>query len=206
MKGNHPPPAIRPYGKVISLQCTEFARGCHPQICCAAFPPTDEGRTPIQAVLGGAGSKCDRFDTPAPRRVRSRVADYSIRRRAILIRGRADAKPAERLDHSAEATGRDLGEHEHMFAPGYDRFGSRESAVRNDTRRRPRPTSANHPYPTAILTTQRPVGMFSAAVIAPASTRHKLGIDLRNSSFGKHQATLEQRPGRVPRVLEPPLN
>lgn len=176
----------------------------HPQICRGTRALTDKGRTSIQAVLGGAGSKCDGFDTPVPHRVRSRVADYSIRRRAVLTLGRADAKPPERLARSADATGRDPGEHEHMFAPGYDRFAGRESARRNDTRRRPRPMNANHPYPTAILATQRPVGMFSAAAGRPDSTPEKLGIDLRNSRFGKHRATLEQCPRRVPRVPETP--
>lgn len=128
------------------------------------FPPRGrpkkaEGRTSIQAVLGGAGSKCDRFHTPARHPCASRVADYPNSRRTVLGPGPSEPKTTERLHRSATtATGIHCA-HEHMFASGYDRFGP--SGHPDETTRGTRlPLPPHHSISRAIRTTQRPVGMF----------------------------------------------
>ncbi len=63
----------------------------------------EKGPHPGPAVLGVAGTGCDRFRYSSPRPARSRVADYSIRRAAVLGSARYRRRRRSVGTHDREA-------------------------------------------------------------------------------------------------------
>ncbi len=80
-----------------------------PTIDARESPSNTNGRIPFRAVLGGAGSGCDRFRSCRPIPLRSRVAHYPIRDRPVLgSRGHDMPVPERHATNPAESDVRSM--------------------------------------------------------------------------------------------------